>query len=169
MQEQTTYETCLACCLLTLTTAHYTAAEEHACLHHSLQASKLDFVGGHISYFPHQETTTRIVEWKQSWMLEGSWKTKTQRITQPVIDTLVKEGPFILYIDTYCLAKYVHAPHFIIVLAKSSQWTYTILDPWDGKEKVVLAENLLYGVALLRDHLRFTPQIIQVKREEKKS
>ena len=48
--KQTTYETCLACCLLNASTKKVNKKLELECINHSMNYSKDDFVSGHTDF-----------------------------------------------------------------------------------------------------------------------
>ena len=58
------------------------------------------------------------------------------KINLNLLDKTLLNNKVIIYIDNYFLQKLVHAPHFVIVDSLTDEG-YLLLDPWDGKEKIV--------------------------------
>lgn len=69
--------------------------------------------------------------------------------------------PFILYIDNNILGNYTHDPHFIII-EKSNNTSFTIIDPWVGKRLEISKKVILPGVKLLKKQFRYSPLIIKL-------
>lgn len=83
-----------------------------------------------------------------------------EKIDLKLIDKLIKISPIIVYVDSYYLWKVSHYPHFIIVI-KNQKNGYKIFDPWDGKIKQISSFMLSKSIISLRNHLKFSPQLIQ--------
>ncbi len=89
-----------------------------------------------------------------------------EKINLKFIDKII-EKPMIVYLDRFYLwnkksglyYKY-HYPHFIIVNRRIGNF-YEIIDPDDGKIKLVESKKLSKAVISLRNHLCISPQIIQ--------
>jgi ABC-type bacteriocin/lantibiotic exporter with double-glycine peptidase domain len=75
-----------------------------------------------------------------------------------LIERLIK-CPLIIYVDAY-LFRNVHYPHFVVVW-KLDKSKFLITDPWDGKMKKLAMSSLLKGIKLLKNTLKFSPQIIE--------
>jgi len=56
----------------------------------------------------------------------------------------------------------VHYPHFIIVTKKLED-KYEIIDPYDGLVKHIEKEKLSKAIISLKNHLWFSPQVIQIR------
>ncbi len=169
---QTTYETCLACCLLQATQVNFDNKMELAVINHSLKYSKDDFVAGHLDFI-HQKfdkRITRIVDNKYFHNYLKSIKhpnvdIRVEKIDLKTIDKYIATTPIILYIDSYILFKVNHYPHFITVLSKKDD-EYQIFDTWDGKIKNLKSVLLSKSIQSLRNHLKFCPQIIIIERKK---
>ena len=91
-----------------------------------------------------------------------------EKINLLLIDKLLK-NPLIIYTDRFHLWKKgddlyykYHYPHFIIITQKKGE-DYEIIDPDDGRIKIIDAKSLGNAVNSLRNYLWISPQIIQVK------
>ena len=90
------------------------------------------------------------------------------KVNLKLIDLLLKK-PIIIYLDQFYLwnkkdglyYKY-HYPHFIVVLGKIGD-DYKIIDPNNGRVKFVNGKILSKAIISLRNHLFFSPQVIQIK------
>lgn len=169
---QTTYETCLACCLFQavdrIKPIRITDKLELDCINHSMKFSKDDFVIGHLDFIAKKFNFSieRIVNNKpfynyiQKIKSSSKIKTRVEKINLSFIDKVLDKQP-ILYIDSYYLFKVTHYPHFITVLDKIGT-KYKIFDTWDGKEKLISGKILSQAISSLRNHLRFCPQVLIV-------
>jgi hypothetical protein len=91
-----------------------------------------------------------------------------QKINLFLIDKLLK-NPLIVYTDRFNLWKEgddlyykYHYPHFVIITQKKGE-NYEVIDPDDGKVKIIDAKSLGDAINSLRNYLWISPQIIQVK------
>lgn len=150
--KQTTYETCLACCLLQavdrVKPVRITQKLELQCIIHSLKFSKFDFVAGHLDF----------IEKKFNIRFKRIFDTEIQKINLSLIDNLVKKIP-VIYIDSYYLSKHYHYPHFITLIGEKGN-NYHIFNTWDGREKVIRKKTLEKSIESLRKCLKFCPQIL---------
>lgn len=76
------------------------------------------------------------------------------------LEEVKEKYPLIVYLDAFALWEYKHYPHYVIIL-KAVNGNYHILDPWDGKKRIVPAQQFLEGVALLKEYLHFAPRAIR--------
>ncbi len=170
---QTTYETCLAVSLLQAV-GKINKKLELDCIIHSLKFSKDDFVVGHIDFIQNNFSVkiTRLVDNKLFYNYLKDIKatdlieTKIVKIDLELIDNLLKNNKPILYLDSYCLFKITHSPHFVTVIDKIGN-SYKIFDPWDGKFKEISSKIVLEGIESLRNHLKFCPQILLIADKKK--
>lgn len=170
---QSTYETCLACCLLQAIgrskPLKLSRRLELDCINHSMKFSKNDFVIGHLDYIIKKFNTNviRIVDNQKFYNylkdINQSPKIKIEhrKINLNLIDKLLDKRP-ILYIDAYSLFKVYHYPHFVTILDKIVD-NYKIFDTWDGKEKTTSGEMLSKSISSLRNRIRLCPQILLVE------
>ena len=167
---QSTYETCLACCLFQAVNRfkklRISKQLELDCINHSLNNSKEDFVIGHLDFIvkKYNVSVKRIVDnkayfdyLKKTKSLKPI-KTEVHRIDLNLINNLLHKKP-ILYIDAYYLFKVYHYPHFITILDKIGD-DYKVFDTWDGKEKKVTKYTLAKSISSLRNHIKLCPQVI---------
>ncbi len=165
---QTTYETCLACCLLSSATKKVTKKLELDCILHSMNYSKDDFVSGHTDFIKKKFGfgVTRYVgfpAFARYLRRKKLGSVEIANITLPFVDSLISKQP-ILLIDTKVLAAPIHYPHYVIV-RKKKKINYEIYDPWDGKIKTVSAKKLRDGIRLLQKQLLMSPQLLVVNKK----
>jgi hypothetical protein len=174
---QTTYETCLACCLLFLVSKikkiKINPKIELACIIHSLKFSKDDFGIGHFDFILKKFNVhiTRIIDNKSYfYKLKRKYKisnlkTENKKINLVLLDKYLEKCP-ILYLDAYYLFQAIHYPHFVVVLEKEKngeELKYKIYDPWDGREKFISSKILSKAISSLRNHFKMIPEIILVE------
>lgn len=148
MYKQTTYETCLACCLLSGAGIRITKKLELETITHSMKFSKHDFVGGHLDFMKIFPVKLRKI---------------IRDIDLTLVDELIEKRP-IVYVDSYCLFGKPHLPHFITVLEKKRNG-YVIYDPWDGKKKLLSEKKLSNGISLLKNYIKLKSHIIVIERK----
>jgi hypothetical protein len=172
--KQTTYETCLACCLFQQTNKNVTRKKELECINHSMKLCKDDFVFGHLDYFNKNYNLKfrRIIDnvyfynWLKRKQLIRNNLVRINKINLMLINHLLNTGERpILYVDAYYLFSLIHYPHFITIVAKLKN-KYKIFDTWDGKEKIIDAKTLSRSIQSLRNHLKFCPQILIIFRDK---
>jgi len=171
---QSTYETCLACCLLQavdkVKSIKITQKLELDCINHSFKFSKDDFVIGHLDFIAkkyNKVNIKRIVNNKPFYNYikkiksSSTINTEIRKINLKLINQLLDKKP-ILYIDSYYLFKIHHYPHFITMLEKIGT-RYKIFDTWDGEVKLIESKIIAKSIFSLRNHLKFCPQILIVE------
>jgi len=166
--EQSTFETCLAVCLLNVVGIKISKKKEMEIINYALNFSKYNFTLGHLDliakkfnvelnfYLDNKAYFNFVKKFKFS----NKIKLFIHKIDLRLIDKLIKISPIIVYIDSYFIYKILHYPHFIIVIKKLNNG-YKIFDPWDGKIKVIKKKILSKSIISLRNFLKFCPQIIQ--------
>jgi hypothetical protein len=171
---QTTYESCLACCLLQrvaqLQTLKLSKKLELACLLNSLNYSRDDFVAGHLEF-----VTKKFKVQVERYVDNDTYRKylhrfkvknatlKTKKTTLTLINSLLDSSPIILLVDTQKLFNTIHYPHWITVLEKKKN-TYKVFDTWEGKQRTLTAKQLQSAISKLRNHLRMAPQVVIVKK-----
>jgi hypothetical protein len=172
---QTTFETCLACCLLTevrkLRKISINQKLELACINHAMKYTKEDFVLGHLDFVGKRfgANSLRIVEdahfYRYLKRRKPSAKTTLlcKKIGISLIDHLLETGCVIVLIDNFVQARIFHCPHYITILEKDDKTkAYTIYDPWEGERREIPQKKLVRAIASLRSHLKMSPQLIMV-------
>ncbi len=163
---QTTYETCLACCLLN-EIKELNKENELNCIINSLKFSKKDFASGHLDFIAKKfnQKALRIVDNKYYFdnfiekNISDLISIKILKINLELIDKLIGKNKIITYLDSFYIQKEVHFPHFVTIIKKLEN-KYLIYDPWDGKEKLIEDKILNKAIISLRNLLKFCPQII---------
>ncbi len=87
---------------------------------------------------------------------------KCKKIDPKLLRSKLKNGPVVIYVDNFFFHKTVHAPHFFLVTS-ARQDAYTIVDSWDGKDKIVSSDTLDDAVSSLRNLMLYSPVIIYKK------
>jgi hypothetical protein len=82
------------------------------------------------------------------------------KIDLKLIDNFLKEGILIVYLDCYYLYHILHAPHFVIAVKRIAD-KIEIIDPNDGKIKMIRVNELNKGIISLRNHLKYSPVLIK--------
>lgn len=158
---QTTYETCLAVSLLQAI-GEVNRKNEIDCIHHSLEYSKADFVIGHLDFIKKRFKATfkRYVNnrFYHLHLKRKNIPSTLKSINLRFIDAFIDKQP-LLIIDTYYLGNGVHYPHWVTLLRKDKK-SYTLFDPWDGKEKTLTTKQLSKALLSLRSKLNFCRQLL---------
>lgn len=170
---QTTSESCLAVALLQLIALQrplrITRKLEQQCCFSALRHTREDFVVGHLRFL-----TKRFgVRWKRlvqfprfAQQLKRFGQSGVELHVAPInartIDRLLAHGPLAILLDDFALFCVYHYPHWVLVLARRGK-RFHIFEPWEGKTRWIPARVLENGIALLRKHLRMSPQLIQLQ------
>lgn len=169
---QSTAESCLAVALLQLVHLRkgirITRKLEQDCLFAALRATRDDFVIGHLRFLSKRfkvrwQRTVQIPTYAR-WLKRFDGKTvrtMTTPINSRTITKQIAHGPVAVLLDDYSLFKIVHYPHWIVVLEQRGK-KFRIFEPWTGKERWITAALLDKGITLLRRHLRWSPQMVQL-------
>lgn len=169
IKPQSTIETCLSVCLISLLENHGIKIEhdeEINILIEGLKFTKIDYSTGHLvyvckkygvegkQYIDNPIFYQRLSKYKYS----NSVKLINKYIDRKLISKMKVELPFIIYIDQFYTGG-LHLPHFVI-LEKFDEISSEILDPWDGKRKKISTEILSRSIQSLRNKLKISPKII---------
>jgi hypothetical protein len=74
-----------------------------------------------------------------------------------LLDSL--QEPYIVYVDNNITDGWTHLPHFMMVTS-STEKSYNVFDPWDGKTMKLSKDKLLNGIESLRTHVKVCPFVI---------
>lgn len=165
--QQTTFETCLAVCLLNILGVKITPKREREIFYYALNFSKDNFVVGHLDFVARKFgakidfyiDNKSFFNFIKKFKFSKNISLIQEKINLKLIDKLLKISPVIVYLDAYYLLKIVHYPHFIIVIKKLND-EYKIFDPWQGKIKNMNSKILSKSISSLRNHLKFCPLLI---------
>lgn len=175
MRAQSTYESCLAWCLLHLAEEEITKDKEIEIVEYSLRFTKKDFTIGHLEavHDKFKKITLHIdadfrYECKSTAQLKNSANIHicpcdVLALMQFFDDKLLTQ-PVILYLDSFALWKQIHYPHYVIIIGKKDT-KYTVIDPWDGKKKKVSEKVIHEGIKLLKNYLGFAPRLITTRKK----
>ncbi len=81
---------------------------------------------------------------------------KHKKITINTIKDLLKKEKLICHIDNNYLGDYSHASHFIII-EKSTHKKFRIIDPMEGKKKIISHEKLYESITSLKKNIKMCP------------
>jgi len=161
--KQTTYETCLACCLLMLTGK--SGKDQIEIWKHGWE---FNYLIGQLNFFgnKYNKKITTYIENKYYFnkLKKQSGKNiniVNSKINLKLIDELLKTGQVIVYLDCYYLYHIVHAPHFVVA-AKRIKDKMEIIDSNDSKIKMIPIRDLNKGIISLRNHLKYSPVLIKM-------
>lgn len=163
--KQSTYETCLPCCLLMM--SEKTAKDE---VEIWKQGWKFNYLIGQLNYVAkkYNKNITTYIEYKKYFNQLQKQKQKgvvliNKKIDLKLLFKLLEQQKVIIYIDGYYPYKpnagYVHCPHFVIALKKDGSFV-EIADPWDGKTKKWSINDVKKGIISLRNHLKYSPVFV---------
>lgn len=165
---QTTCETCLAHSLLLLLNVEPNQEREMEILTHGLKFTKWNFSIGHLDFVARKyrkNISVHVEDIRLANLFKRLPVSKRITVFQSEIDLdLIKKlikSPLILYVNDYLFRKEFHYPHFIVVW-KFDKNRFVVTDPWDGKIKRLTPNSLTQGIELLKNTLKFSPQIIQL-------
>lgn len=170
---QTTAESCLAVAALQLVRLRQgikiTRKLELECLLAGLRASKEDWVIGHLRFLSKRFDVRwhRIVQIPSyaKWLkrFDGrAVRTIAAPINSKTIGERLAGGPVAVLLDDYPLFRIVHYPHWVMVLEQHGR-KFRIFEPWEGKVRWVSFGLIDNGIRLLRRHLRWSPQMVQLR------
>lgn len=166
--KQTTSETCLASSLLLLANIKPNQKKEMEILTYGLKFTKWNFPIGQLDFIARKYRKNiviyienkRVFNFLRRLQISRRIKVVKADINLTLIKKLVK-NPLIVYLDDYLLRRELHYPHFVVIW-KLDKNKFVITDPWDGKIKRLAPPMLNKGVNLLRNTLKFSPEIIQI-------
>lgn len=163
--KQSTYETCLACCLLII--ADGARKDEIEIWKHGW---KFNYLIGQLNYVANKYGVKFEAFIENKYYFDQLQKQKRRGVTLVnkkidviLINELLKKGTAIVYVDNYVLQKVLHAPHFVLALERRADHM-EIADPFDGKIKKVSVNSIRKGIGDLRNHLKYSPVVITIKR-----
>ena len=161
--QQTSCESCLPVCLLSLGGIEITREKELKLLFDGLAGLKDSYAFGVLEAFvkTYNKKIDLFVDNKffTNLLIEKSNSSQIAIIHKPV--NLEFETPFVVYLDSQILGGYSHAPHFIIV-EKIAGDICTIIDPWEGKRKRLSKEKLTAAISSLKYYLKYCPILIKL-------
>lgn len=161
--KQSTYETCLPCCLLMMSGNN--KKDEIEIWKHGW---RFNYLIGQLNYVSNKynKNIKSYIENKYYFnQLQKQKNNKIELINKKIdlklINDLLKKSKVIVYVDCYYLYKILHAPHFVIVLKMDKNFI-EIADPSDGKRKKIPVEILKKSIVSLRNHLKYSPVLITI-------
>lgn len=161
--KQSTYETCLPCCLLMMTGQGN--KDEIEIWKHGWKFNyligQLNYVADRFSkkieaYIENKYYFNQLL--KQN---NKNVKLVNQKIDSKLLSDLLEKGKVIVYIDCYYLQKILHAPHFVVALRQTESFI-EIADPADGKIKMIPTRVISQAIVSLRNHLKYSPVLVTI-------
>lgn len=159
--KQSTYETCLPCCLLMM--SEKGNKDEIEIWKHGW---KFNYLVGQLNYVAtkYKKDIEAYIENKYYFNELQKQKGKNVRFVNKKINVellkqLLEKGKVIVYLDNYYLQKILHAPHFVVATRLVGK-DIEIADPFDGKLKKVALSIINKGIISLRNHLKYSPVVI---------
>lgn len=176
---QKTCETCLANCLLVLLDEKTSLENEVKILSEGLKFSKFNilrtntlsnFVIGHLkflseikhvqfNYYLENKLEYNLLTKLEKW---NGIDIVLKKIDVKLIKRLLQNKPLIINLDSWCIWRRRHYPHYVIIRGKKYK-RFEIYDPWDGRIKFQRLEDLSEGISKLRNLIKLSPGIIQLK------
>jgi len=161
--KQTTYETCLPCCLLMITEEN--KKDEIEIWKHGWY---FNYLIGQLNYIADKygKKIEAYIENEYYFNELQSQKNKDIKLTNKKIDIdflceLLGDNKVIIYIDCYYFQKILHAPHFVVATRKVEN-DIEVADPADGKIKMVPIKIIEEAIESLRNHLKYSPVLVTV-------
>lgn len=68
--------------------------------------------------------------------------------------------PCIVAVDRWALGSYIHAPHYVVLTAKTKQ-SFWVFDPWYGTVTRRQCTTIMKGMKMVQKHLKMAPICIQ--------
>lgn len=177
MYKQSHPETCLAKCLLILTkNSQETSEQEVSLLVSSLKYDRENIARGHLEKMVLDYPVNIIwyvgskvfYNFTKKQGLNNKIKFEEKNIDLKTINKLSK--PFIIYLDRFYLWKKnqnkyyrYHWPHFVII-EKKVKTGYKIIDPDDGKRKIIKSATLTKSIKELKRRLWLSPMVIIISK-----
>jgi hypothetical protein len=161
--KQSTYETCLASCLLMATGGP--RKDEIEIWKHGWE---FNYLIGQLNYVASKYGKKIEAYVENKYYFNQLQKKKdagvqliNKKIDIKLIGELLKNGGVIVYLDIYYLQKILHAPHFVLALEKDKDFM-KIADPSSGRIKKISIKTFQEGISGLRNHLKYSPVLITV-------
>lgn len=163
--KQSTYESCLPCCLLMVTGNDN--KDEIEVWKHGWQFNyligQLNYVSGlynkKIEAYIENEYYFDELQFQKS----ENVSLINKQIDLDLVHDLLKSGEVIVYLDCYYLQGILHAPHFVVTTRQTREG-FEIADPADGKLKIISIKTMQDAVESLRDHLKYSPVLVTVNK-----
>lgn len=165
--KQSTYETCLSCCLLML--AGSDNKDEIEIWQHGW---KFNYLMGQLDCFA-DKYGKKIKAYIENGYYYNQLRSEksdnveliNEEINIGLLGNLLKEGMVILYLDIYFLQYIVHGPHFVVA-TKITGDNLEIIDPADGQIKIISLDDIEKAIGSLRNHLKYSPVLITLSLEK---
>ncbi len=163
--KQSTVESCLACCLLTLIGQKPTRAKEISMLFDALQYNPDDFVTGHIEHVmrKYKKELIRYVHNNPLYnhLKKARCKEKVvqRKIDMNIIDELLHRGTIAISLNARHFGKVYHYPHWVLLLNKKRK-KYVVYDPHTGIVNTITEKRLKESIKSYLIRLWMAPQII---------
>lgn len=159
--KQSTYETCLPCCLLMV--VGKTRKDEIEIWKHGW---KFNYLIGQLNFVANKYKKEIIAYVENKYYFSQLQKQKgdgvklvNEKIDAKLLSKLLEDGRVIVYLDCYYLQKVLRAPHFVVAVRQVKD-DIEIADPFDGKIKRIPIRVIERAISSLRNHLKYSPVLI---------
>lgn len=171
--KQFTYEGCLPVCLLALSGEDISLDKEVEIITDGLKNGKNFYVLAILEAFSKRyiKKLTIYVHTKfyTDYLrknLTVSLRNRIDFIYMPIRKNFINQltSPYILYIDDYKISFQsfsIHAPHFVLVESRTSQFFY-VSNPLTGEKIKIKQEKLFKAINSLWKYLKFCPLLIKL-------
>ena len=163
--KQSTYESCLPCCLL-MVTGNDGTNEVEIWKH----GWKFNYLIGQLNYVSDLYNKKIEVYIENEYYFNQLQSQKGEKVNLinknidlDLLDDLLKNGEVIVYLDCYCLQGILHAPHFVVA-TKQAESGIEIADPADGQLKIIPTQTIEDAIESLRNHLKYSPVFVTVSK-----
>ncbi len=160
--KQSTYETCLSCCLLMMS-----GRDNKDEVEIWKRGWKFNYLIGQLNYVAskYDRQIKAYIENKYYFNQLQKQKSSGIKLLNKKIDTkllskLLEKDKVILYLDNYYLQGILHAPHFVVAI-KQMDNRLEVADPYDGKIKMIPIKVISKAIVSLRNHLKYSLVLIQ--------
>lgn len=161
--KQSTYESCLACCLLMI--IDQDNQDEIEIWKHGWN---FNYLIGQLNYVSKKYDCKLEVFVENIYYFnqlnrqkEGGIKLENQEIDAKLLSHILETGKAIVYLDHYYLDGVVHSPHFVVAMSEVED-KIEIADPGDGEIKMVPKDTIIKAINSLRSYMLYSPVLIKI-------
>lgn len=164
---QTTCETCLPVCLLTISGVSFTQNDETTLLIEGITRIRDNYALGIVDYFSSKfvQNVQVIVDNKYycgylgSQLRNNRVKLQYQKITLSLLSSLPK--PYIINVDHNLLGAYEHTPHFVAIISEQKN-DFTLFNPWTGIISRKKKQTVFNAILSLKKYIKICPLVISI-------
>lgn len=165
--KQTTYETCLPSCLISLCGLPANEENEIEIWKHGWKFDR--YVVGQLGFVSEKFSKKfRLTIENQNYadyvrkFVSGNVEIVSEKIDISSLKKRLEKAPAIVYLDDFALHGLNHVPHFVLVTAFGENNNALIMDPYEGKYVKYPSKAITRGMTLLWNHIMNTRMIIEL-------